>query len=268
MGKKVTLVGDGPQAAVWARRLAGAEVSVVGRAQSADIPAGDIAVLLGDPEETGTHAELLRRNLSWVRAAAAGLGRRCPDCRLVVAARPVNALVVAALCAAGGLARHKVLGAAGAADAARAARLLAQALGVTEPEVRALAWGGCGEYLSILPRFCSVGGLPVEELLCREELDRIIARSRAGASADELAAAAAALAAAMLSGVRRVASCSVLLEGEYGVDGVALTVPAVLGPDGIERVLQLNLKVAERAALQKAAGAGRALLALSEGVLP
>jgi malate/lactate dehydrogenase len=104
-----------------------------------------------------------------------------------------------------------------------------------------------------------VGGIPAEELLCRQDLDRLAAEAGAASDPEELVGAAAELAGTLLGRGRRLRTCSVFLDGEYGVQGIFLAVPVVLGPGGLERIVQLNLKVAERMALQKAATAGRAL---------
>ncbi|MBI5239198.1 MAG: hypothetical protein HY926_01890 [Elusimicrobia bacterium] len=238
--------------------LPGLEGDVLPCDRASTPPPCDVAVLLGDPERRGDHEELLGRNLGWVRAAAAAVARTSPDCALIVAARPVNTLALAAL-QAGRLRREKVLGVAGLADELRLSGLVGKALGVDAGDVRAAVLGGCGESLVALPRLWSVGGIPAGELLSCQDIEGLRRAACAGAGPDELAAAAALLAGALLGGARRLCTASVLLEGEYGVDGLCLAVPVVLGPGGWERIVQLNLNVAERAALLKAAAAGRAL---------
>ena len=260
------MVGASGCARALAGRLDGAEAEVLDCAQAQSLPPCDVAVLLGDPASPGDHEELLRRNLEWVRAAAAAAVRRSPGCVLVVAAKPVNALALAALRACG-LARQRVLGVAGMTDALRLSGLIARLLGVGPEGVQALAMGGCAQTLVALPRLCAVAGIPVTELLSPEQLGGLVEAARAAATPEELIAAAAQLAGVVLSGRRRLLPCSVYLEGEYGVQGVFLAVPAVLGAGGLERVVQLNLKVEERAALQRAAAAGRALGAMLEVVL-
>jgi len=244
-------------------RLEGAEAVSLDWRRPDVLPACDVAVLLGDPSAQGSHEDLLRRNLGWVRAAAEAAARR-PGCALVVAVRPVNALALAAL-RAGSLPRERVLGVAGLTDSLRLAGLIGRALGVEPADVRAAVLGGCGESLVALPRLWSVGGIPAEELLSHQDLDRLAREACAAAAPGELTAAAAQLTGALLGGGRRLCTGSVLLEGEYGVHGIFLAVPVVLGPGGLERIVQLNLKVAERAALQKAASAGRALQGLIGG---
>jgi malate dehydrogenase len=213
---------------------------------------------LGDPAASGSHEDLLRRNVDWVRTAAQAAARRCPGCAIVVAARPVNVLALAAL-RAGGLPRARVLGVAGQTDSRRLAGLIAGAVGVGAEDVQAAVLGGCGESLVALPRLCSVGGIPAEELLSRQDLERLAAGARTAASPEELVGAAADLAGSLLGRCRRLRTCSVFLDGEYGVHGLFLAVPVVLGPAGLERIVQLNLTVEERMALMAAAAAGRAL---------
>jgi malate dehydrogenase len=255
MPKRVVVLGAEGAAPI---RLEGAQATVHDWRRPDSMPACDILVLLGDPAAQGAHEDLLRLNLGWVRAAATAAARRCPDCVIVAAARPINALALAALRAAG-LPRERVLGTAGLTDALRLAGLIGRALGVDPADVRAAVLGGCGESSVALPRLWSVGGIPAEELFSRPELERMLRAACAAAAPGELILAAERLTGALLGGGRRVCTASVLLEGEYGVDGIFLAVPVVLGPRGLERIIQLNLKTAERAALQKAAGAGRAL---------
>ncbi|MCX5794487.1 MAG: hypothetical protein NTY77_03185 [Elusimicrobia bacterium] len=248
-----------------ALRLAGVEVTLIDPSRADALPPCDVLVLLGDPAAQGGHEDLLRRNVDWVRAAAAAAARRCPGCALVVAVRPVHLLALAALRAAG-LPRTRVLGVAGLTDERRLARLIGGALGVGSSDVRAAVLGGCGESLVALPRLWSVGGIPAEELFSRQDLDRLAAGACTASAPEELVGAAAELAGALLDGGRRLCPCSVLLDGEYGVQGIFLTVPVVLGPAGLERIVQLNLKIEERMALQKAAAVGRALRANLEVV--
>ena len=258
MGGRLLVIGS--------QGLPGLEAEVLPCARAGAPPPCDVAVLLGDPERRGDHEELFRRSLGWVRDAATALARTSPGCAVVVAARPVNALALAAL-RASGLPRGRVLGTAGLTDSLRLAALIGRRLGVSSADVRTAVLGGCGESLVALPRLWSVGGIPAEELLSRQELEDLGRAACAAAAPEELSAAAAALAGALLGAGRRLCTASVLLEGEYGVDGMFLAVPVVVGPGGLERIIQLNLKTAERSALQRAASAGRALRAALE-VLP
>jgi malate dehydrogenase len=176
----------------------------------------------------------------------------------VVAARPVSALALAAL-RASGLPRERVLGTAATSASSGLAALIAEELGVAVQDVRAVALGGCGESLVALPRFCSVGGIPATELFSRQDWDSLIERARAGPAPESRVSAAAEIAASWLAGRRRLLPSSVYLDGEYGVHGVFLGVPTVLGAGGLQRIVQLNLRVEERSALQKAAAASRSL---------
>ncbi|MDD5630011.1 MAG: hypothetical protein PHU21_13165, partial [Elusimicrobia bacterium] len=229
MAKRVVVLAAGQAPAP---RVEGAETTVLDPDRAEAMPSCDVLVLLGDPSAQGRHEDLLGRNLGWVQAAAAAAARRSPGCALVVAARPVNALALAALRAAG-LPRARVVGVAGLTDERRLARLIGSAIGVAPSDVRAAVLGGCGESLVALPRLWSVGGIPAEELLSRRDLERLARESCAAASGEELAGAAAELARILTGGCRRLRSCSVFLDGEYGVQGLFLAVPVVLGPGGV-----------------------------------
>jgi len=263
MPKKVAVLGCGPARDF---RLDAAELTFLDVDQVDALPECDAVVLLGDPAASGGHEDLLRRNIGWVRAAAVATARRAPHAALVVAVRPINALALAAL-RAGSLPRSRVLGAAGLTASLRLAGGIGRALGLAASEVRTTVLGGCGEFLVALPRLWSVGGIPATELLSREELGRLAREAGEPFSPEELLAAAMRLTAALFCGCRRLQSCSAYLDGEYGLHGIFLAVPAVLGPGGLERIVQLNLQVGERMALHKAAASARALRANLEEAL-
>ena len=258
MAPRVLVVGAGRTAEALTRALAGGgEAALIGYGEVGTMPSCGVVVLVEDGEAPAgaSPEQLLRRNLAGVRTAAEAAARRAPGGIIIVAARPAEALALAALRASGSR-RQRVLGAAAAAQSLRLAELVAGALDVAVEDVRAVVLGGCAQAPVALPRLCSVGGVPAAELIAPDAWARLAAQADAGPEA--LAAGAAVLARAILSGRRRLLSCSVFLEGEYGVDGVFLGVPAILGASGLERILQLNLKIEERAALQKAAATGRA----------
>ncbi len=264
MAPRVIVVGAGRTAEVLTQALAGGwESARIGYGEVGTMPSCGVVVLAeeGDASEGASPEQLLRRNRAGVRTAAEAAVRRAPGCILVVASRPVEAMALAALRASGSR-RQRVLGAAAAAQSLRLAELVAGALDAAAEDVRAVVLGGCAQAPVALARFCSVGGVPATELIAPDAWARLAAQADAGP--DALAAGAAALARAILSGRRRLLPCSVYLEGEYGVDGVFLGVPAILGASGLERILQLNLKIEERAALQKAAAIGRAWRAMLE----
>jgi malate dehydrogenase len=161
-----------------------------------------------------------------------------------------------------GFPKQRVVGMAGVLDSARFRTFIAMDLNVSVEDVQAFVLGGHGDDMVPLTRCCSVGGIPVTELLPKERIDAIVDRTRKGGG--ELvalyktgsayyapAAAVIAMAEAYLHDKKRVLPCAAYLEGEYGIHGTYFGVPAVIGAAGVERVLEVKLSDEERALVQK-----------------
>ncbi|MDE1977642.1 MAG: malate dehydrogenase, partial [Elusimicrobia bacterium] len=166
--------------------------------------------------------------------------------------------------------KHRVIGMAGVLDSARMRCFIADALSVSIENVHAMVLGGHGDTMVPLPRFSTISGIPVTELLSKDKIEAIIQRTRAGgAEIVKLlktgsayyapSASAAEMAEAILKDKKKVLPCAAYLEGEYGVDGVFVGVPVKLGERGIEQIIQLNLTVEERTELLKSASAVKEL---------
>ena len=156
-----------------------------------------------------------------------------------------------------GFPRERVVGMAGVLDSARFRCFVAMELGVSVEDVTAFVLGGHGDEMVPLPRYCTVAGIPLPELMSQEQIDRIVKRTRfAGGEIVELlktgsafyspAAAAIAMAESYLKDKKRVLACAAYLEGEYGVDGLYVGVPVVIGKGGVERVIEIELAADER----------------------
>jgi len=161
-----------------------------------------------------------------------------------------------------GFPKNRVIGMAGILDSARMRAFIAMELGVSGDDVQAMVLGGHGDSMVPMPRFTTVGGIGVTELLPKEKIDAISERTRAGgAEIVKLlktgsayyapAMSAVDMVEAILTDQKRLVPCSVLLEGEYGLKNVFLGVPVVLGAKGVEKIIQLELNAEENAALQK-----------------
>jgi malate dehydrogenase len=156
-----------------------------------------------------------------------------------------------------GFPRERVVGMAGVLDSARLRCFIAMELGVSVEDVSAFVLGGHGDDMVPLPRLCTVAGIPITKLLSQEAIDRIVKRTRfAGGEIVELlktgsafyspAVAAIAMAESYLKDKKRVLACAALLAGEYGVDGLYVGVPVVIGKGGVERVMEIDLSSEER----------------------
>jgi malate dehydrogenase len=167
--------------------------------------------------------------------------------------------------------KHRVIGMAGVLDSARMRWFIAEALDVSMESVHAMVLGGHGDTMVPMPRFSTVNGIPITELLPKDKIEAINQRTRdGGAEIVKLlktgsayyapSASSAEMVEAILKDKKKILPCAALLEGEYGVDGVFVGVPCKLGARGIESIVQLNLSVEERAALLKSAGAVKELV--------
>jgi malate dehydrogenase len=163
-----------------------------------------------------------------------------------------------------GFGKKRVIGMAGVLDQARFALFIARELGVSVQDVRAMVLGGHGDDMVPLPRYSTVSGIPITDLMTKERIDALIQRTRTGgAEIVELlgtgsafyapAASILAMTKSILRDERRLLPCCTRLEGEYGLRGVYVGVPVILGANGVEKVIELRLEPAESKSLQTSA---------------
>ncbi len=302
--KKITVVGAGNVGATLVQRLAEmdlADIVVVDIPQTENMPAGkaldimesgpiygydtrvtgatsyeptagsDVVVITaGIPRKPGmSRDDLLNTNAGIVRSVTENVVRFSPNCILIIVSNPLDAMCLVAL-RTSRFPKSRVIGMAGVLDSARMRTFIAEALEVSTENVHAMVLGGHGDTMVPLPRFSTVAGIPITELLPKEKIEAINQRTRdGGAEIVKLlktgsayyapSASTAEMVEAILLDKRKVLPCAAYLEGEYGIDGVYVGVPCKLGSGGIEQVLQLNLSVEERIALQKSASAVKEL---------
>ncbi len=306
MRRRVTVVGAGNVGATLVQRLAEMEICDVVALdipQTEGMPAGkaldivesapiygydskvtgsisyeatagsDIVVITaGIPRKPGmSRDDLLNTNAGIVRAVTEQAVKFSPHCILIVVSNPLDAMCLVAL-RTSGFPRHRVLGMAGVLDSARMRAFIAEALDVSMENVHAMVLGGHGDTMVPMPRFSTVAGIPITELMAADKIAQINQRTRdGGAEIVKLlktgsayyapAASTAEMVESILKDKRKILPCAVLLEGEYGIDGVFVGVPAKLGARGLEEIVILNLTVEERIALQKSAAAVKELSA-------
>ena len=196
--------------------------------------------------------------------------KTCPNAIIVVISNPLDAMVQR-VHQVSGFPAHRVVGQAGVLDTARYRTFLSMELGVSVEDIRALLMGGHGDTMVPLPRYTSIGGIPVTELLSKERLDAIIDRTRQGGSeiVDLMktgsayyapAAAAAQMIDAIVHDKKRVFPCAAYCDKEYGVGGFYVGVPVILGAKGVERIIELDLTEEENADFQKSVNAVKSLV--------
>jgi malate dehydrogenase len=224
-----------------------------------------VVITAGVPRGPGmSRDDLVQTNEKIVAAVTEEAVAHSPDAVLVVVSNPLDAMCHVAK-AVSGLPRERVLGMAGILDTARFSTFVAWETGSSVRDVQALVLGGHGDQMVPLVSAARVGGVPLAELVGAERIAAMIERTaKGGGEVVNLlgtsawyapGAAAAAIVDAIVLDEKRVLPCAVLLEGEYGIDGLYVGVPARLGAGGVEAIVELELSDDERAALQASAAA-------------
>jgi malate dehydrogenase len=253
--------------------LEGFDLAIVGTDAFADTRQSDVVVVTaGLPRQPGmSREELLHKNASIVEEACGQAARHSPQAVLIVVSNPVDAMVHVAA-KASGFPTQRVVGMAGILDSSRFRTFIALELGISVEDVNALVLGGHGDFMVPLPRHASVSGIPLTELLPEERIEALIERTRHG-GAEILslqkvgsafyapAAAVEQMVEAIVRDKKRVLPCVAYLEGEYGIEGIFMGVPVLLGAGGVERVLELKLNPDEQEALNRSAAAVQSLVA-------
>ncbi len=241
-----------------------------------DLAGSDVIIITaGIPRKPGMSREdLLGTNLKIMTSVAENLKRVCPDALMINIANPLDAMVYALKQITGG-SKQKIVGMSGILDSARFKSFIAMELGVSMKDITAFVLGGHGDNMVPITRLCTVGGVPVEELIPKDRLAEIVTRTRKGGA--ELvglygrgsayfapAAAAVEMAEAYLRDQKRVLPCCCWLEGEFGLNDVYFGVPAIVGAGGVEKILTFELTEAEQALLEKSETSVRGTVAATK----
>lgn len=224
-----------------------------------------IVITSGVPRKPGmSRDDLIGINAGIVKSVTENAVKYSPNAKFIVVSNPLDVMCYCAFKAAG-VDPKRVFGMAGVLDVARYKVFIADELGVNPADVSALLLGGHGDTMVPLPRFTSVGGIPVSQLISEERLNAIIARAKVGGG--ELVklmgtsawyapgAAAAKMVEAIITDSKRIFPVCAYLNGEYGFNDLYLGVPVVLGKDGIEKILEIELNDEEKAQLGVSAAA-------------
>lgn len=229
-----------------------------------------VIVTAGFPRKPGmTRDDLLRKNYEVIQATIEKVVALSPDCILILVTNPLDAMAQAAY-RLSGFSRNRVIGMAGVLDSARFASFIALELGVSVENINAFVLGGHGDTMVPLPRFTTVAGIPITELLSPEAIEKLVRRTRdggaeivqllkAGSAYYAPAAAVTEMAEAILKDKKKILPCAAYLEGEYGIHGLFIGVPCKLGARGIEDVIEIRLSPEERTQLEKSAAAVKEL---------
>src|SRR4029079_7254412 len=303
MDKKVTVVGGGNVGATLAQRLAdreladivlidiiegmpqgkgldimeatpveGSDASVMCTNECLDTSVSDVGVVTaGIARKPGmSRDDLLNTNYKIVKDCTENALKYSPNAILIVVSNPLDAMCQVAY-RVSGLPRHRVFGMAGVLDSARMRTFIAMELGVSVENTHAFVLGGHGDTMVPLPRYSTVSGIPITELLPPQRVDAIVKRTaqggaeivsllKTGSAYYAPSSSTAEMVEAILKDKHKVLPCCCYLEGEFGIQGLYVGVPAQLGAAGVEKIWEITLTDSEQAALHKSAAAVKELV--------
>jgi len=303
MRKKVTVVGSGFVGATVAHRLAdkqladivlidilegipqgkgldllesgpieGYDVKIKGTNDYADTANSDLVVITaGFPRKPGmSRDDLLKANFDVVKETTEKVVKHSPNCIIIVVTNPLDAMAQTVF-RVSGFPKQRVIGMAGVLDTARYRTFLAEALNVSVQNIQALVLGGHGDTMVPVPSYTTVAGIPISQLMPREQLDKIIQRTakgggeivnllKTGSAYYAPSAAVVEMIDSIFNDRKKILPCAAYLEGEYGINGLFVGVPCKLGARGIEQIIEIKLTDEEKAALQKSAASVKELV--------
>jgi malate dehydrogenase len=232
-----------------------------------------VVITAGFPRKPGmSRDDLLKANYDVVKAVVGQIVKHSPNCIIIVVTNPLDAMAQAAF-KVSGFPKNRVLGMAGVLDSARMSAFVAMECKVSVENVHSFVLGGHGDDMVPLPRYSTVAGIPLPDLLPKERIDAIVERTRkggieivnllkTGSAYYAPSAAAVEMVEAILKDKKKILPCAVYLEGEYGITGLFVGVPVKLGASGIEEIIQIKLTAEENAALQKSSASVRELVTI------
>ena len=303
MRKKVTIVGSGNVGATTAHWIASKELAdvvlidiiegvpqgkgldlleampiekrdsyVIGTNSYEDTANSDIVVITaGIPRKPGmSRDDLLNTNYGIMKAVVGEVVKNSPNCILIIVSNPLDAMAQAAY-KLSGFPRERVIGMAGVLDSARFRAFIADELKVSVENVTAFVLGGHGDTMVPLPRYSTVAGIPITELIEKSRLEALVQRTRdggaeivkhlkTGSAYYAPSAAATEMVEAILKDKKKILPCAAYLQGEYGIHGLYVGVPVKLGSKGIEQIIEIKLTAEEKAGLDKSAAAVKELV--------
>ena len=263
----------------------GFDADLKGANDYADIAGADVCIVTaGVPRKPGmSRDDLLGINLKVMKAVGEGIKAHAPGAFVICITNPLDAMVWA-LREFSGLPVEKVCGMAGVLDSARFRYFLAEEFGVSVKDVTAFVLGGHGDTMVPLVRYSAVGGIPLPDLVAmgwttQDKLDAIVQRTRdggaeivgllkTGSAVYAPAAAAIQMAESYLKDQKRVLPCAAYVEGAYGLDGMYVGVPTVIGAGGVEKVIEISFDKEEKAMMDKSVDAVKGLVEACKGIDP
>jgi malate dehydrogenase len=208
-----------------------------------------------------TRRDLLEKNIGIVKGVTEAMAARSPRAIVIVVTNPMD-LMTYLVWAVGGFPKSRVIGMGGGLDSARYRSFIAMELNVSVENIHAMVLGGHGDLMVPLPRYSTVAGVPITQLMSREQIDRIVDRTRMGGveivnylkTGSAFAAPSAAIAEiveSILQDRKKIIPCAAYMEKQYGVEGIFIGVPAKIGRSGVEEIFEISLNEEERQAFLK-----------------
>ena len=259
--------------------IEGFNAAYLGTNNYAGLKGADVVIVTaGIPRKPGmSRDDLIATNAKVIDTVGKAIKKHCPKAFVIVITNPLDVMVFV-MQEASGLPHNRVVGMAGVLDSARFRYFLSEEFKVSVEDVTAFVLGGHGDSMVPLTRYSTVAGIPLPDLVkmgwtTKEKLDQIVQRTRdggaeivgllkTGSAFYAPAAAAIQMAEAYLKDQKRVLPCAAYLEGQYGVKGLYVGVPVVIGADGVERVVEIELNKTEKAEFNKSVEAVRGLIAV------
>jgi malate dehydrogenase len=275
-GKALDIMQSGP--------VDGFDSNMSGGSDYAAIKDADVVIITaGFPRTPGmSRDDLIGKNAGVIATVAEGIKTNCPNAFVICITNPLDAMVWV-LKEKSGLPANKVVGMAGVLDSSRFRLFLAQEFNVSVEDVTAFVLGGHGDTMVPLTRYSTVAGIPVPDLIkmgwtTQEKIDAICTRTangggeivkllERGSAFYAPAASAIAMAEAYLKDKKRVLPCAAYLTGQYGINGLYVGVPVVIGAGGVEKIVEIELNATEKAAFDKSCGAVRELIDASRKLI-
>ena len=251
----------------------GFDAEVIGSNDYADTANSDVVIITaGIPRKPGmSRDDLLNTNTNIVKSVTEQIAKYSPKAFLIIVSNPLDAMVYVAH-KVSGFPTNRVMGMAGVLDSARFRTFIALELGVSVKDIQAFVLGGHGDTMVPLPRYTTVSGIPIPDLMSQERIDALVERTRkgggeivsllkTGSAFYAPSAAAVQMAESILKDQKRILPCAAYCDKEYGVGGYFVGVPVMLGAEGVEKVIEIKLTPTEKAAFDNSVAAVKELVA-------
>ncbi len=255
------------------------DANIIGTADYADTAGSDVVIVTaGIPRKPGmSRDDLIATNVKSVKSVAEQVASHSPDAVMILVSNPLDAMVFTAW-RASGFPTNRIVGQAGCLDVARFKTFIAMETGFSVEDINALLLGGHGDTMVPLPRYTNISGVPVSKFISDERMNEIIERAKKGGG--EIvklmgtsayyapASGSVSMAEAIIKDKKRILPCAAYCDGEYGINGYFVGVPAVLGSGGVEQIIEVDLNDDEKSLMDNSVEAVKELVEIVKQTFP